>query len=193
MLLEWGVSGFLAPGRYQLDPEQAEQQLVRDRRFAGSQTRPSLWEGLETYLSRFFDLEDEHRAEIGDGSLVHAIWLGGSYVSTKLNPQNVDLTVFMDEMTVDAMRGLDGTDWLVSAFDRKERLAELGVSPLRVGYRPIASVFRSEQLDPAEQAYLRERGAWDDWWQRCRPNGVDNSRPTLDSAAPRRGYVEVTL
>ncbi|MEU7963708.1 hypothetical protein AB0D09_09605 [Streptomyces sp. NPDC049097] len=148
---------------------------------------------METYLSRFFDLEDEHRAEIGDGSLVHAIWLGGSYVSTKLNPQNVDLTVFMDEMTVDAMRGLDGTDWLVSAFDRKERLAELGVSPLRVGYRPIASVFRSEQLDPAEQAYLRERGAWDDWWQRCRPNGVDNSRPTLDSAAPRRGYVEVTL
>lgn len=193
MLLEWGDNGFLAPGRYRLDPEQAEQQLVRDQRFAGSGTRQSLWTGLETYLSRFFDLEDRHRATIGDGSLVHAIWLGGSFISTKLNPQNIDLTVLLDEGTAAAMRGLEGTRWLASAFNRKARLAELGVSPLRVGYRPIVSVFRPERLDPAEQAYLRERGAWDDWWQRCRPNGVDKSEPTIQSAAPRRGYVEVTL
>lgn len=193
MVLEWGDNGFLAPGRYRLDPEQAEQQLVHDPRFAGSETRQSLWEGLETYLSRFFDLEDRYREAIGDGSLIHAIWLGGSYVSTKLNPQNIDLTVFIDEGAVAAMRGLEGTRWLASAFNRKTRLVELGVSPLRVGYRPIVSVFRSERLDPADQAYLRERGAWDDWWQRCRPNGVDKSEPTLHSATPRRGYVEVTL
>lgn len=193
MVLEWGENGFLAPGRYRLDPEQAEQQLVHDPRFASSETRQSLWQGMETYLSRFFDLEDRHRAVAGDRSLIHALWLGGSYVSTKLNPQNIDLTVLIDEGAVAAMRGLEGTRWLASAFNRKARLAELGVSPLRVGYRPIVSVFRSERLDPTEQKYLRERGAWDDWWQRCRPDGVDKSEPTLHSAAPRRGYVEVTL
>ncbi|WP_328469569.1 DUF6932 family protein [Streptomyces sp. NBC_00448] len=136
----------------------------------------------------------EGRAAIGtDGSLIHAIWLGGSYVSTKVNPQNIDLTVLVDEGTAAAMRGREGTRWLTSAFNRKARLAELGVSPVRVGYRPIVSVFRPEQLDPVEQSYLRERGAWDDWWQRCRPDGVDKGEPTLQSAAPRRGYVEVTL
>ncbi|QHA05262.1 hypothetical protein GQF42_19940 [Streptomyces broussonetiae] len=193
MHLEWGDNGFLAPGRYQLSPEEAERQLVHDPRFAGSDTRELLWEGLVTYLSRFFDLEDRHRAAIGDGSLIHAIWLGGSYVSTKLHPRNVDLTVLIDERAADSIRGLDDARWLVSAFNLKERLAELGVSPVRVGYRPVASVFSSEQLDPAEQAYLRERGAWDDWWQRCRSDGVNKGRPPLDSAAPRRGYVEVTL
>ncbi|MFJ9798338.1 DUF6932 family protein [Streptomyces sp. NPDC101145] len=189
----WGDEGFLPPGRYRLDPDWAEQMLVRDERFRDSDTRQQLWSGLETYLSRFFELEDRHRSVVGEVQLVHAIWLGGSYVSTKLNPHNIDLTVLIDEEAAAAMRGLEGTRWLSSAFNRKARLAELGVSPLRVGYRPIVSVFRAERLEPENQAYLRERGAWDDWWQRCRPNGVDKTEPTLDTVAPRRGYLEVTL
>jgi hypothetical protein len=193
MVPEWGVDGFLPPGRYRLEPEAAEHLLVRQDRFQGSDTRQQLWSGLETYLSRFFDLEERHRAVAGDVSLVHAVWLGGSYVSTKLNPQNIDLTVLIDEGAVAAMRGLEGTRWLISAFNRKARLAELGVSPLRVGYRPIVSVFRADRLAPPEQAYLRDRGAWDDWWQRCRPNGVDKTEPTLETVVPRRGYLEVTL
>ncbi|MFF1839309.1 DUF6932 family protein [Streptomyces sp. NPDC058231] len=193
MVPEWGEGGFLPPGRYRVDPEDAERLLVLDDRFQGSQTREQLWVGLETYLSRFFDLEEQHRDSIGDQGLIHAIWLGGSYVSTKLNPQNVDLTVLVDERAADSMKGLAGTRWLSSAFNRKSRLAELGVSPLRVGYRPVVSVFRAELLEPDDQAYLRERGAWDDWWQRCRPDGVDKTEPTTDTAAPRRGYLEVTL
>ncbi|MFI8910585.1 DUF6932 family protein [Streptomyces sp. NPDC053513] len=193
MVPEWGDSGFLPPGRYRLDPEGAERLLVEDERFSGSDTRRQLWDGLETYLSRFFDLEDRHRDTIGDQGLVHAIWLGGSYVSTKLNPQNIDLTVLIDEGVVASMKGLSGSRWLSSAFNRKARLAEFGVSPLRVGYRPVVSVFRAELLEPDDQAYLRDRGAWDDWWQRCRPNGVDKTEPTLETVVPRRGYLEVTL
>ncbi|MFD8208306.1 DUF6932 family protein [Streptomyces sp. NPDC059695] len=193
MVPEWGDSGFLPPGRYRLDPETAERLLVEDERFSSSETRRQLWDGLETYLSRFFDLEDRHRGAIGDQGLVHAIWLGGSYVSTKLNPQNIDLTVLIDESVVASMKGLAGSRWLSSAFNRKARLADFGVSPLRVGYRPVVSVFRAELLEPDDQAYLRERGAWDDWWQRCRPNGVDKTEPTLETVVPRRGYLEVTL
>ncbi|MFF0409918.1 DUF6932 family protein [Kitasatospora sp. NPDC004745] len=193
MVPEWGDNGFLSPGRYRVDPETAERLLVSDARFEGSRTRRQLWDGLESYLSRFFELEDRHRDAVGSLSLVHALWLGGSYVSTKLDPQNIDLTVLIDERAVASMHGLAGTRWLTSAFSRKARLAEFGVSPLRVGYRPIASVFRAEQLEPSEQEYLRERGAWDDWWQRCRIDGVDKTEPTVESAAPRRGYLEVTL
>ncbi|MEU9483081.1 hypothetical protein AB0D83_05370 [Streptomyces decoyicus] len=193
MVPEWGEDGFLSPGRYRLEPEGAERLLVTDERFRGSETRQQLWNGLETYLSRFFDLEEQHRDVVGDQELVHAVWLGGSYVSTKLNPHNIDLTVLIDERTVASMKGRAGTRWLTSAFNREARLAELGVSPLRVGYRPVVSVFRAELLEPDDQAYLRERGAWDDWWQRCRPNGVDKTEPTIDTVAPRRGYLEVTL
>jgi hypothetical protein len=166
---------------------------VEDHRFRDSSTRPRLWSGLEAYLSRFFDLEDRHKDQVGPTPLIHALWLGGSFVSTKLNPSNIDLTVLIDEASAAAMRGLPGTRWLTSAFHRDARLQEFGVSPLRVGYRPIVSVFRPEALDSQDQAYLRERGAWDDWWQRCRPEGVGKTEPTLESAAPRRGYLEVTL
>ncbi|ADI08268.1 hypothetical protein SBI_05148 [Streptomyces bingchenggensis BCW-1] len=193
MVPEWGDDGFLPPGRYRLDPDSVEKLLVEDPQFESSDSRRRLWDGLESYLSRFFDLEEQHRAVTGDVRLIHAIWLGGSYVSTKLNPQNVDLTVLMDESAVEAMKGLQGTKWLVSAFSRQARLAEFGVSPLRVGYRPIVSVFRADRLNPGEQAYLRERGAWDDWWQRCRPGGMGKTEPTVESASPRRGYLEVTF
>ncbi|MFJ5099308.1 DUF6932 family protein [Streptomyces sp. NPDC088557] len=193
MVLKWGERGFLPPGRYRLSPDDAEQMLVADDRFNGSETRPELWAGLEAYLSRFFELEERHADALEGKGLVHAVWLGGSYVSTKLNPHNIDLTVLVDEAASELIKGRVGTKWLNAAFNRKARLAEFGVSPLRVGYRPVASVFRAELLDPRDQAYLRERGAWDDWWQRCRLDGADKTEPTTESAAPRRGYLEVTL
>lgn len=193
MIPEWGNDGFLPPGRYRVGPEGAEGLLVGDGIFNDSETRSRLWTGLESYLSRFFELEDRHGEAVEGIPLVHAVWLGGSYVSTKVNPQNIDLTVLIDDRTASAMKGLPGTRWLVDAFKRESRLAEFGVSPLLVRYRPIVSVFRAERLDAEDQAYLRERGAWDDWWQRCRSSGVDKSEPTIESAAPRRGYLEVTL
>ncbi|MCX4486095.1 hypothetical protein OG890_19410 [Streptomyces anulatus] len=193
MVPEWGEGGFLPPGRYRIDPDEAEHLLVADGRFQASATRAQLWSGLDTYLSRFFDLEERHQGALDGSQLIHALWLGGSYVSSKINPQNIDLTVLIDERAASAIRGLEGTRWLSSAFNRKARLAEFGVSPLRIGYRPVVSVFRAELLAPEDQAYLRERGAWDDWWQRCRLDGVDKSEPTLETAAPQRGYLEVTL
>lgn len=193
MIPGWGDEGFLKPGRYRVSPDDAEALLVKDEIFKESETRARLWTGLESYLSRFFELEERHRDVVGGIPLVHAIWLGGSYVSTKLNPQNIDLTVLIDDRAVSAMKGRPGTRWLVSAFRREARLDEFGVSPLPVRYRPIVSVFRAERLDAEDQAYLRERGAWDDWWQRCRPLGVDKCEPTIESAAPQRGYLEVTL
>lgn len=193
MRLTWEDAEFLPPGRYRVTPEEASQLLVEESRFSSSQTRRRLWDGLEAYLSRFFDLEDRHRQVIGEVKLIHSLWLGGSYVSTKLDPSNIDLTVLIDEAAAGAMKGLPGTRWLASAFHRDARLEEFGVSPLRIGYRPIVSVFRPESLAPDDQTYLRDRGAWDDWWQRCRPSGVDKCEPTLESVAPARGYLEVTL
>lgn len=133
MVPEWGEGGFLPPGRYRIDPDEAEQLLVADERFQASATRAQLWSGLDTYLSRFFDLEERHQGILDGSQLIHALWLGGSYVSSKIDPQNIDLTVLIDERAASAIRGLEGTRWLSSAFNRRARLAEFGVSPLRSG------------------------------------------------------------
>jgi hypothetical protein len=68
-----------------------------------------------------------------------------------------------------------------------------GLSPMRVGYRPVGHVFRPEVMAPEERTYFMERGVWDDWWQRCRlPDHTDRS-PSEQSAVPARGYLEVRL
>lgn len=67
------------------------------------------------------------------------------------------------------------------------------VSPLVLRYEAVARVFRPERLAPPEREYLTMRGVWDDWWQRVRAPGVADGEPTVDTAAPKRGYLEVVL
>ncbi|MFD0902507.1 DUF6932 family protein [Actinomadura sediminis] len=186
------ATGCPPPGRYRVTPEQAFAMLVEAERFAESTTRRQLWSGLERYLVRFFTLEDMHSELLPGMKIVHCLWLGGSYVSTKVNPDNIDLTVFIDDEAAKAYRGKAGAPWLREAFDRRKIKEDFGLSPLRVAYRPIASVFQSDKLATEDQGYLRDRGAWDDWWQRRRQEGTEKMAPTVETAHPARGYLEVT-
>jgi hypothetical protein len=167
--------------------------LVEHPRFTDSVTREKLWSGLESYVARFLLLEDKHSDLLKGQTLVEYLWLGGSYVSGRVNPKNIDLTVVVNVEARAQLKGKEGSGWLSDAFKRDSRLAEFGVSPLELPYLRVASVFRSNQLSPVEQDYLRERGSWDDWWQRCRTPGVGKGHPTVDTARAARGYWEVTL
>lgn len=167
--------------------------LVEAECFSTSTKRRELWSGLERYLSKFFKLEEEYAAILEDRPLVPYIWLGGSFVSPKLDPENIDLSVIVDDRGAEALKGRPSAQWLVRAFNRKSCLHEYGLSPIEIRYRQIASVFRPDKLPVADQGYLRDRGAWDDWWQRCRHEGLPNGAPTLDTAGVARGYLEVTL
>lgn len=186
-------TGCLPPGRYRVTPDQAKVILVEADRFGQSATRQRLWRGFERYMARFFVLETKYPQIVGAESLVHCVWLGGSYVSTKVDPDNIDLTVFVDDMAARALRGQVGASWLREAFDRVSVKASFGLSPTRVGYRQIASVFQPDKLCIEDQEYLRDRGAWDDWWQRRRQPGIEKMAPTVETARPTRGYLEVTL
>lgn len=197
MTLEFTVAAndrdlFLKPGRYQVDADEAKALLVDHPRFEESTTRAEIWSGFEEYMSRFFALEEQF-AEILEGeSLVHCVWLGGSYVSSRLNPSNIDMSVLVDTASEQKIKGRPKSGWMVEAFSREKIKDRYKVSPLRVPYRLVESVFVSHRLPVEDQDYLRERGAWDDWWQRCRPAG-EKTAPMLDTARPRRGYLEVTL
>lgn len=187
------ADGHLALGRYQVDLEGAEAFLVLASEFEESTTRRPLWEGLERYLVRFWDL-DEHFAErLGGECLVDRLWLGGSYVSGRLDPDNVDATVFVNYEAEQAIRGLPGSRWLTDAFQREKMKADFGLSPLRLSYRRVVSPFNTKNLLLPDRDYYRDRGAWDDWWQRRRASDQVKDAPTLETVRPVRGYLEVTL
>ncbi|MEV0923650.1 hypothetical protein AB0I99_00685 [Streptomyces spongiicola] len=194
MLPPFAAGGFLPLGRYSVSFDEAEAALVNAPEFQDSATRQGLWEGLHGYLDRFFALEDAYAQLLGDLALVHRLWLGGSFVSTKPDPGNIDATLLIDTRAERAVRGKPGSKWLTSAFKCRDRVRdEFGVSPVRVGYRPVSHVFRHERMTIEERTYFMERGVWDDWWQRCRLQDRTDGSPSEVSAAPARGYLEVRL
>ncbi|GAB4084082.1 hypothetical protein GCM10028784_07120 [Myceligenerans cantabricum] len=187
-------TGFPPPGRTRLGFEEARAELVEAPRFTGSETRAQLWLGLERYVARFADLEALHASYLGDRPLLLYLWLAGSFVSTKRDPDNIDLTVFLDAHVRNALKGKERAGWISKAFHRKSVKQEFGVSPLKVLHRPLPNIFQPHLLADDDREYLQARGAYDDWWQRCRPTGDGATlSPTVASAATRRGYLEVEL
>ncbi|MEE1829259.1 hypothetical protein PUR61_44915 [Streptomyces sp. BE20] len=191
--LRWEADGHLRPGRYQVDLEEAESLLVHDPQFAGSPTRVDIWNGLERYLVRFWSLENDYQSVLGGRSLVDRLWLGGSFVSSRFDPNNIDLTVFIDHEAESLLRNREGAGWLTKAFERKKALEEFRVSPLPVRYHKVVSPFRLKELSQVERDYLAGRGGWDDWWQRRRASDHVKDGPTVETVRPVRGYLEVTL
>ncbi|MFC8402560.1 DUF6932 family protein [Streptomyces griseoincarnatus] len=191
--LSFGVDGHLHPGRYQVDLDGARDFLVSASIFEHSTTRPTLWEGLERYLVRFWSLEERYTDHLGSLSLVERLWLGGSFVSNKLDPANIDATVFVDHEAEAAVRNREGARWLTDAFQREAVKAEFGLSPIRVRYIRVPSPFKTKELTQVDKQYYGDRGAWDDWWQRRRASDHVKDGPTVETATARRGYLEVTL
>jgi hypothetical protein len=182
-------TGHLPVGRYSCTPEEAQDQLVADPRFANSRTRAELWRNLEKYLAQFFALEDKY-ADVLPAPLLDRVWLGGSFVSAKLDPRNVDATLIVNQEARTALRGKPGVG--LFARSRDSVLAEYKVSRLFLNYEPVVHVFRLNEMEDSERNYLAGRGAWDDWWQRRRGDGKPEG-PTVETCAPRRGYLEVAF
>lgn len=183
----------LPPGRTRVAFDEAERLLVCDPRFRGSATRAEVWSGFERYMAMFVALEQDYLELLAGRPLVHYLWLGGSFVSAKLDPRNIDVTVCVDDEARALLRGRRGAGWLTKAFGREHVLRHYKVSPLEMRYRAVPTVFQLGTLESRDRGYLEERGAWDDWWQRCRTPGAPSDEPTRESAIARRGYLEVTL
>ncbi|MGW3953412.1 DUF6932 family protein [Streptomyces sp. NPDC004752] len=194
MLPSFAANGFLPLGRYSVSLDDAESMLVRAPQFRGSATRGKLWTGLHDYLERFFALEDQYLDVLDGLTLMHRLWLGGSFVSAKIDPRNIDVTLLIDARAEHAVRGRPGSKWLTTAFKSRDSMKKtFGISPVRVGYRPVGHVFQPERMAPEERTYFMQRGVWDDWWQRCRLPDQADSSPSEESAVPARGYLEVRL
>lgn len=191
---EFGTDGYLPCGRYQVDMDTAYRLLVGADRFKSSAKRPGLWRNLTIYLLVFDDLEREYADILGGRSIIHHLWIGGSFVSTKDEPDDIDLTVFTDAEAIDALKNKPGSGWIKDAFQRDKIQARYGLDPHQVNYVAVPRVFRPNDMSLRERDYFRDRGRFDDWWQRTHPPGMmDKQAPTVDSCVPTRGYLEVTL
>ncbi|MFE2375467.1 DUF6932 family protein [Streptomyces sp. NPDC059398] len=175
------VTGLLPPGRYAAGIDQLHARFVASPDFAESATRKQLWAEWE-----------QHRLIVDavTGG-VSRLWLGGSFVSGKLDPGDIDVTYLLRAQTFDrldreSLASLDElTDraWCVKHNMRMD--AYLVRLPEDVSFwQLMPSLFT-----PLTNDSFRDIGLYDEDWQYAR-----NSSPS-DSEADRlrRGYVEVLL
>ena len=181
-------TGHLPPGRYRATLTEIHARFVDHPDFAESLTRPDVWDGFIGYMTAWQRLEEA----LAEQQLVMSAWLGGSFISMKRDPSNLDLTVIIDGELLESCVGKPGIGALKKLTHRDRMLQDFLVSPCILRYCYFRSPFKSHIAGtPNIEEYVSTRGAFDDWWQRVRPSGEAKGAPSRESAGARRGYLEV--
>ena len=185
---DFGPDGFVPPGRFPVTWDQAHALYVAHGHFAASTSRSQIWDGLDSLMYKIFALEEMHRERL-NGPLVHALWLAGSFVGPKLNPGDVDATLWLHQEPAMRLAGQPGVGLLKK--NRDHFLDKHQVDLVIAYHRPVPSLFNLKRNGEDDKTYFVDRGRWDDWWQRDRVGGED--APSVASSYPQRGYLEVTF
>ncbi|GIE32252.1 hypothetical protein Ait01nite_052970 [Actinoplanes italicus] len=162
--------------------------------FEDSVTRQTCWEGFQNYMALWAKYKDSLGDVIGESSLVRCLWLAGSFISSKPDPNNIDLTLFVDGDVLDAAKqdGLPVTTPVARLSNRDKNFKLHRVTPIIVRYRYFKSPFK-HGFYSSEAEYMRFRGGLDDFFSRVRQPGEDKQAPTRETGDWKRGYVEVML
>ncbi|HEY4237424.1 MAG TPA: hypothetical protein VGM45_08825 [Gaiellaceae bacterium] len=168
-------------GRYPTTLAEIEARFVTDAMFAASTTRAKIWDEWKVAT-------DYLRAQIP----VVAVWIGGSFTTTKVDPDDVDCLYVIDAAQLAIASADPAKAAIIGNFARGKMIRNtLGwqVDTYICVWRPVPNPAIATQED---HLYYHDRGHWDDWWQRQRmaPSGAPYGR---DDTLPRRGYLEVIL
>lgn len=117
---------------------------------------------------------------------VCAVWIGGSYLTDKGNPGDLDMSVVLntEDIHTDVQRQLA----TVPGLQQLARALGVRVDAYLLNWHPRVSNRTGED----DRAELTGRGYWDDWWMRER-QVPKTEAATRECALPRRGYVEVIV
>lgn len=171
-------TGLLPRGRYVCTAKEVEIAFVTKNAFAGSSTRRKIWADWTEALGL-----------LQSSVTVHAAWVGGSFTTSKLDPDDIDVTFIING---EDLRQRDPDDQrIVSLFKGNNRVKlqlDLRVDSYAFPWEPCAPGVGNKIHDE----HYGARGYWDDWWQRARqtPKGTPSVR---GDAVPRRGYLEVLV
>lgn len=171
------VTGALPLGRFPATLTEVAQVLVTD---IGTERRSELWGELRDVTT----ILASHVA-------VASAWLSGSFVTTKPDPQDIDVVYWVENVELERARGIPASASVLQEVTTPGRLHELG---LRVDAYviPWVSNETAAARGPQDLAYHQARGYWDDLWLRLR-SGPKGATPTRLDSIPRRGYLEVSL
>lgn len=173
-------TGLRPLGRFGASLEEIKSHYVDDPRFAKSATRAEIWQHFESAT-------DGIRSVVP----VVCVWVGGSFLTDKIDPDDIDLVYWGEDVLVDQVT--DPKDrYILQMFGMNQVRPATG---LRVDTRYcLWHVFpEADRAHSVEhQSYALNRGYWDDFWMRKR-NGAKEDPPQRPDALPQRGYFEVTL
>lgn len=177
-------TGVPSIGRQRASVDAVKAAFVDDSRFSTSSSRCAIWDDFEAGL-----------ALLSSAVLVHAAWLGGSFISDKLNPGDLDVVFVINQSDLNHRSAADKQ--VVDGFqrevyqgpDRPARPHGLLLDSFILPWRPLANL---QTRAPGHMPYILGRGYWDDFWCRRR-TGAKSDPPVPDDAIPKRGYLEVIL
>ncbi|MFD4348585.1 DUF6932 family protein [Streptomyces coelicoflavus] len=170
------------PGRFPLTWDEVESELVKAECFTNSSTRGRLLGELRTHHAL---------VELTTGA-VGRLWLAGSFVSGKVDPEDIDVTYLIpsgayaqamaDADTVDDLDNLGTKDWCTRHNMRVD--AYVLCLPETEDFRSLGV---TGAMASGDHKVFENLGVYDEVWQRCRSgqNGIPEGA--------RRGYVEVLL
>lgn len=154
-------SGYLPPGRHVASPTEMEAYFVVP--FTTSTSRPPI-----------FDWWRRHRAALRTLVAVPRQWIGGSFVSAKPQPQDIDVCSFLDGPTVDALPE-ERKDLIRFMVSGKITESFWHVDSYPIVEYPVGS--------PHRQQYEKALQYWSTWW--------GSSRPDASGVSVSRGYLEI--
>lgn len=169
--------GALPVGRFPATIPEVERVLVDG---IGSARRREVW---EDWLDVLTMLSAHVR--------VNSAWLGGSFVTSKKEPDDIDCVFWVEDVELVRASRDPVAAAVVGDIATPGRMRQLR---LRVDSYvvPWVSNGGAAPRGPADIAYHRQRGYWDDLWLRLR-SGVKGAQPVRADSIPRRGYLEVNL
>lgn len=114
---------------------------------------------------------------------IAAIWVGGSYLTSKEHPSDIDVTLTIE---IDELDKIPEQRKVLITTEGLHSIARSLNVRVDAYILPWASYDEPDTSNPDHARYLQTRGYWDDWWMRTR--GTSH-----EQRIPRRGYLEVIV
>jgi hypothetical protein len=172
-------SGLLPLGRHPATESEIEAMFVADAVFAASTTRADIWRDFQ-----------RARATLAHTIPLLAAWIGGSFSTAKLAPDDIDVVWIVDGRAYPTLDRQSAQ--ILSVFGQGKVLRTmtgLAVDSYVITWLPIPAP--DVENNPTHGSQAAWRGYWDDFWLR-KPQSAKSLPPTAADSVPRRGYLEVT-
>jgi predicted nucleotidyltransferase len=177
-MIDLGPNGHFECGRRRSTLSEVHSRFVEHPDFERSESRGRIWQSFDRATKMLEDVIP-----------VRAIWIGGSFVTAKLDPSDIDVVYIVDARDYDQLNneqarkrvGVFSTDG--GLFSRS-----IPVDSHIMQWRPFPEL-RRDHL--GHIPYLADRGYWDDFLQRFTADKLID--PTVSNAIPRKGYLEVII